>query len=277
MVAEVGRLSLDEYLLEASLSARKHIVVEGPTDRRFFDGWLLDVGAVGSVSVTAVEYLDVNDAEVLRRKLPLGNRARVLVVAAKASDEGVDLRCVADRDCGHDVETYTYETLRWTDYPALESYAVSVETLDRANLLGFAGRLPEGGQLLEALAHALREMFAVRVQHQHLPRPKFEAGLPVKGLLGLKSFDVRAVVSPALGKHVAEYARSKSSEPRDYAYGHDVAELLYAAFGNTLKNQLGLSKIEAVEAVLLSATQLVGSFRVEPLFSGLEEWIGDSS
>jgi hypothetical protein len=58
-----------------------------------------------------------------------------------------------------------------------------------------------------------------------------------------------------------------------YAYGHDIGELLLAAYGNQLKNKAGLGGIEPVEGALRSAIQAAGSYVGEPLFVKLRAWI----
>lgn len=179
MSAETApRQRLNEYFLEIKLTNRKHIVVEGRTDQRFFRVWLDGLRDIeAQVAVTAVESLEVPTADLFAIGLADSNRSRVIVVAAKASESGANLRCIADRDCGHDVVNHIYDTLLWTDYPAIESYAVEARTLDIANQLSFGGHLPSADQLLGPLSFALSELFAVRCHHQHLPKPNHKSGL----------------------------------------------------------------------------------------------------
>lgn len=268
------RQKLSEYFLEIRLTKAKHIVVEGRTDQNFIQAWLDDLGEAASrAAVVTVDSLEVPTTDVLAHGLTDGNRGRVIVVAAKASEGGIDLRCVADRDCGHDVATHNYETLLWTDYPAMESYAVDARTLDKANLLSFGGHLPSAGQLLGQLAFALSELFAVRRQHQFLPNPDYKAGLRDRRAT-LDQFDVAAAVSVEVRPLVAGYERPSGKDPREFAYGHDIGELLLAAYGNELRNRAGLMGLKAVEGALRSAIQAAGTYVDERLFVLLREWIG---
>lgn len=272
-MTDLPRMRLDELLLEARLTSKRHIVVEGPSDDRFFRAWATEIDGGEHVVVTSVERIDVPQETIDALGLNDGNRARVVVIACHADQSSVDLRCVADRDCGHNVADHEYPTLMWTDYPALESYAVDASVLDRANLLSFSEKLPPASELLPGLAFALRELFAVRSQNEHLPKPKYDAGFRHKSR-SLTSFDVTAAVDATIRSAAATYARPEATDdPRTYAYGHDIAELLLAAYGNALKNKAGLGGREAVENALRSALQAVGSYKDEPLFNSLARWV----
>jgi hypothetical protein len=270
---DLPRIKLDELLLEVSLTSRRHIVVEGASDDRFFRAWAMDMAGGERVVVTSVERIDVPAQWLIDIGLNDGNRARLVFIARRAHEASIDLRCIADRDCGHHVEKHRYATLAWTDFPALESYAVEESVLDRANLLSFAEKLPPASELLPSLAFALGELYAVRSRNEHLPKPKYQAGFKNKDR-SLTSFDVAAAVDVTVRTHVPSYTRPSSSEdPRAYSYGHDVAELLLAAYGNTLKNHAGLSGRDAVEGALRSAIQAVGTYKDEPMFKGLARWV----
>jgi hypothetical protein len=273
MATAPPRQRLTEYFLEVELTARKHVVVEGRSDERFLRAWLRGLPGCPSVTITPVENLDIPPDVLVDSGLTDGNRSRVLVVGARAADRGVPVRCVADRDCGQNVEEFDFETVVWTDYPAIESYVVSEHVLDTANLLSFGERLPGAEVLIRGLAFALRELYAVRTHHPHLPRPNYSAGLD-RRTPQLECFDVTAVVPTPLRPEIPKYQRPDAkSDPRTYAYGHDVAELLLAAFANALKNQAGLRTLEAVENALRSAIQAEGSYRDEALFRRLLAWL----
>ena len=267
------RQRLAEYFLEVELTARKHIVVEGRSDERFFRAWLQDVPDCPAVTITPVENLEVSPGDLAESGLADGNRGRALAVAVRAATRGTVLRCVVDLDCGQNVDEYKCPTVVWTDFPAIESYAVKEEVLEKANLLSFGGRLPSGKALLPALSFALREIFAVRLRHPNLAKPNYSAGLN-KQQPKLENFNVSAAVPASVRSNVVEYPRPDAeADPRTYAYGHDVAELLLAAFANALKNQAGLRTLEAVEGALRSAIQAEGSYVEEGLFQQLRTWI----
>ncbi|MCC9144117.1 MULTISPECIES: hypothetical protein [unclassified Arthrobacter] len=179
---------------------------------------------------------------------------------------------MADRDTGYGIEEHQYATLLWTDYPSLESYAADIPTLERANLLSFAGRLPPAREVFEGLRHALRELYAVRAKHPHLKQPNYDAGFPKKGK-DLSKFEVAKTVDPSIASACAKYDRSSEEDVRRYAYGHDIAALLLAVYGKELKKNAGLHTPDAVEGALKSAVQAVGSYKSEPLFVRLADWL----
>jgi hypothetical protein len=264
------RQQLKELFKEIRLTGQKHIIVEGRADAHFIRAWIQNSHGRTDVVVTPVEYLEVSDSVIFTLNLLDSNRSRVIVVALEAAEKRVNLRCVAHRDCGHGVAEHQYETLLWTDYPAMESYAVDEQNLNTANLLNFGAQLPDANELLAPISFALRELYAVRCHHQDLERPKYEAGL---GTRSLAEFDVTATVHVSIRPHVEGYSRPDFVDPRGYGYGHDIGELLLEAFGNALKNRSGLRTLAAVEAALRSAIQVTGRYESEPLFVQLQEWI----
>ncbi|MBN8423114.1 hypothetical protein JF531_01090 [Microbacterium esteraromaticum] len=271
-MTEIPRLRLEELLIEAELTNKRHIIVEGPTDKLFVEGWSMDVSAADLVIVTDVESIEIDPGLLYMAGLNDGNRSRVLVVARHAATQGIDIRCIADRDCGHGVDEHSCDALLWTDYPSLESYAVDVATLDRANVLGFAGKLPAAADYLPGLTFALRETYCVRVHNEHLPSPDFESGFASQAR-DFFDFRVEESVAHDLRADIATYERPAGDDGRQFAYGHDIAGLMLAVYANVLKNQAGLRTREAVENVLRGAIQVVGSYRSEGLFSALEQWV----
>lgn len=267
--SERPRQKIKEYLLEASLSRKKHVVVEGPTDLHFFATWSQEIA--NPVTVVEVGSIHVDDELIISHGLAVGNRSRVICLAVAAAEQKSDIRCVADRDCGHHADEFNIETLAWTDYPALESYALSVEILDIANQLGLSRKLPEADEYYEELCFALGEIFAVRKMHPHLPRPNYSLGLK-KGATSLNDFEVTKFVDGPDRAKIKDYPRSQDPDPRTYAYGHDLAALLMLKFGNKIKNQAGIQKVEALEGILRLAILAARTYRQEFLFTELESW-----
>ncbi|QZQ55577.1 hypothetical protein KZI27_01525 [Curtobacterium sp. TC1] len=265
------RLSLDELFLEVSLTNQKHLVVEGRTDERFLRAWLRAAADSHPVAVTPVENLEVDAFELASHGLSDGARGRVLIVALHAHEQGIDIRCVADRDTGSSVAAHSYDTLLWTDYPAIESYALHAETLDLANLLSFNEQLPSGAELVDSLTDPLRELFAIRSMHPNLQRPNY--GAAFKGGGSLRQFDSSKVVPPEIQAVMSAYPRPEDADSRLFAYGHDIGELLLGAYGGKLKNKAGLANLGAVEAALRSALLLSGYIATEPLFLKLSVWV----
>jgi hypothetical protein len=270
------RILADELLLEIQLTSIKHIVVEGVTDQRFIQAWISHSIEDATVTVTPIDSIEVDDQDVITLGLNLGNRSRVISLAQKASliEGEVNITCVADRDTGSDIDNHNYPNLVWTDYPALESYCLEPETLHIANLLSFAEQLPDGAALLSALSEPLRELFAVRLANAHLPSPNYSAALgPSRSL---SAFKVELALAPHVRPLVASYPRPQDDDPRRFGYGHDIAQLLMAAFGGVLRNKAHLGDVGAVESALKSAMLAHGTFQEESMFTHLRAWMTTS-
>jgi len=223
--------------------------------------------------VTSVEALELPAGAVYEMGLNEGNRSDVMYVAMRASQLAIDVRCVIDYDCGQYLDEHEYAALRWTDFPAIESYALEEETLNRANLVNFREVLPSAAELMPGLTFALSELYAVRLKHLNLPEPRYSAGLS-RQKPSLSEFDVEATVDVGIRPLIAEYPRpGKQDDPRSYAYGHDIAALLLATYGNKLKNTAGLLHRDAVEGALVSAMLAIGTYKTEHLFEGLTAWV----
>lgn len=262
--------TLNELLLEAQLTRQKYLVVEGPSDAGFFRTWLRSVVS-GNIIVTSVEEIDVPTAEVISLGLNDGNRSRVIVVSRRALGRPCNLMCVADRDVGQDVDAHSQETLIWTDFPGLESYTFTLETLQVICDVHTGGRLPAAAELHEGLRQILCELFAVRAQHNHLPKPNYRAGFTTKPPR-MDAFDVALTVDPRIRADIAAYPRPMAADPREYAYGHDIAEVMYVLFANELKNSAGLSSPRALEAALATAGFVGGAYEGSRLFDSLRAW-----
>lgn len=263
-------MTIPELFLEWRLTGVRSLVVEGPTDARFFKTWLEGKAQEHNLIVRCVDSLDVTADSLEKIGLNDGNRSRVIFVAKEAHRQDVDLRCIADRDCGHDLTCHQYPTLLWTDFPALESYAVESQTLDVANRMNFGEKLPPASELLPGLSFTLRELFCARVQQPHLTNPKIKAGLRGKSL---EEFSLKDALGPADAWNADSWPRPDASgDPRHYAYGHDIAAILLTAFANQLKNSAGLSTTEAIEGALRGAMLIVGTFEKESLFQEVLTW-----
>lgn len=265
-----------EIVAEAKLTEARFMIVEGPTDQRFFEVWCKQLGVNCQVRVMAVERVEVDAAELYRRGLSEGNRGRVIALAHLLDDSADRVVCIADMDVGQELAGNESEYLKLTDYPALESYCLESSTLEHANKILFAGKLPEPDVLLPSISFALRELFAIRLMHPDLDQPNFDRGLAASAN-DLSGFDVKAAVAPHVAAKCSAYRRPNDADPRNYAYGHDIGSLLFSAFKNQLKNGAGLLTVEAVEASLRSAMLATGDFVDESLFVYLRGWLAKSS
>lgn len=239
---------LHELLKEAELTGASYLVVEGPTDKAFYREWVGRAGA-GQVSrrlvVEAVDAIDLGETSAIELELPTGARSSVILVAVEASKKTVNIRCIADRDCGHRVNDFQIEELWWTDYPALESYLFDGPTLDTINRMVLGDRLPDGTQLVAALSPVLLELYTVRLYNESLRAPDVSKGYGKSK--NPADFDVKRAVAPEVAVVAHTYLRPTGEDPRSYAYGHDIADVLLHQYANEIRNQAKIPHREALE------------------------------
>lgn len=265
---------LRELLKEAELTATSYLIVEGRTDRSFYKEWLRQAGKgqeLRPLVVEAVDAIDLGETSDVELQLPKGARSSVILIALAASKKPVDIRCIADRDCGHHVDKVQVEELWWTDFPALESYLFESDTLDTVNRMAFGERLPDGAKLVATLAPVLRELYTVRLHNESLRAPDISKGYgksknPV-------DFDVRKAVAPEVAAVAHTYTRPSEGDPRSYAYGHDIADLLLHQFGNEIKNQAKIPHREALEAHFRWCLLVSKTFDSSVLAAKLSSWL----
>lgn len=272
------RLNVDDIRREVSLTRSKYLIVEGNADRRFFTEWVRTIGvrwmpSYSEPHIICIGDIDVPDGVLIREGVALGNRGRILCLSNELNDFANKLRCVVDVDCGEHRDEFSSPVLMWTDFPALESYAFNPHVLDTLNRNMLSERLPEGDMLISLLREALRDLYVVRHQNPSLARPLVSKGV-IKRDGDYAGFDVRKTVPPNVAVKVGEYDSPAYSDVREVVYGHDLAALLMAVFGNLIKNQCGLRDEEALENGLRMAILVEGSFARMPLFSGLADWMG---
>ncbi|WP_291380178.1 hypothetical protein [Demequina sp.] len=260
-----------ELIREAQLTRSKVMVVEGHDDKRFFEEWLQTVLPTGRVTIVPVDFVDVDPQEVIRRGLNEGCRSSVIVLAHLAQAHVAEILCVADRDTGAHCDEFAVASLRFTDFPALESYCLDQVTLNTVRNVALREKIPPVADFMPGLEFALRELFAVRCMHPNLPKPNYAKGISKQGT-GLMGFDVAAAMEPGMSALCASYERTTSTDSRSYAYGHDISELLFAQYKNQLKNGCGIARPEALEAVFRIAMLATKSFEEEPFFKSIIEW-----
>lgn len=278
--SESERDTLEEFLKEVALTEDKYIVVEGASDQGTLETLLRALGYSESTGIVPVEKLIFDASLIARIGLGWGNRAKVIAVAVLSRDEDVDLRCIADRDCGAAVEAYDMVQLLWTDFPALESYILRENILDAANSLNFGNRLPGGGELIQALRRPLAELFLIRKGSIKFRNPRHRDGFSDAadaksgdGILALENFDSRvAMPNGSFSDMERDALLNSASDPREYAYGHDIAPLIFHAFFRELQ-KCGISRPVAVENALLSAFHSSRQISAERLFGQLLDWL----
>ncbi|WP_146244690.1 hypothetical protein [Curtobacterium sp. MCPF17_018] len=229
-----------------------------------------------AVSVESVDAIDVESSEVQALGLPSGARSTVMYVASAAHAQNTNIRCVADRDAGHHVERFAIPTLLWTDYPALESYLFFDGGLDLLNQNALGERLPAGSDLVQLMAPVLKQLFLVRVSNEALPSPniaKAVDSVKAKKLANSTWFDLSKAVRPGTpfpSDPIPEPAGPP--DPRAYAYGHDIAELLLSLYGNEIKNGAKVPHQEALELSMRFCLLVGGVLDGTPLGTQLLSW-----
>ncbi|WP_156913903.1 hypothetical protein [Brevibacterium album] len=280
---ESRRLTVEERLLEIRLSRKKHLIVEGNSDQRFYQSWFSMLGRGDDLVVSSVDEIDVSRESIESLGVTVGNRGAVVSFAHAASGSNETpafsskIRCIIDRDLGQELNIECGNFLLVTDFPALESYAMTREVLEAANLLGFCRAIPDIDAAFEGLKYALGALFAVRLQYPHLPRPRYEKGIKASSSRDLREFDVKVSVDASIvdmdETDWTVRSERRGEDCRTFAYGHDISELLLAAYSNRFKNKSGITKIEVIEEAMLSAMMRVGEFESRPLFVAVKSWV----
>lgn len=276
MTNDRPRLLPHELWNEGHLTRRKILVVEGPSDSRFFRAWITQrFSGAGTTPplVVSTEEIDIPADDLIMVGLPDGARSRVILASLSAAKSKANVRCVADLDCGHHIGKADPAVQLWTDYPSLESYAFKSEVLDYLNLMTFEERLPAGASIVTSTVGLLARTYAYRSAMEDAPNPDIAAGITVAG--DPASFDLSAALPRQLGSHAATAQASPSPfrDPREVAYGHDIARALLALYANTFKNQLHIADEKTLERVFLLGVLGEGSFEAEVLFRTLTIWI----
>ena len=274
--------TLDEVATQIDLEGIKIVYVEGDTDQRFYTTWAIkrlnvtktELGRLNKILIQSVSDVDTTTLPDDDNLNSGSNRTKVIRLAKEAHSRNINIRCIADRDVGHDCETLNYPTLLWTDYPALESYAITPQILDSLNSLHLNNSLPESEELIPQLSFALRELFAVRQANKHLPQPKYKKGLEKNSTLD--TFDVsKTVLHETICSIPANRRPSKSDDPRTYSYGHDIAELLMAAYPGKIKNRKNgaIKDVAGLENAMRNCILMYCDN--EGLFVSLHAWFTD--
>lgn len=269
------RILISELMREAQLTKRPNLIVEGQSDKRFFGTWISGFANDRDVAITCVDNIEIPVGELDALGLNDGNRSRVICMASKADLAGCGqlFRCVADRDAGHGVENFNLETLLWTDFPAIESYALEPRVWDYANQISFNGLLPSSEQLWRPLDRALSELFSIRVQVEHLSAPNVGKGFTTKEKR-ISDFDARLTIeSGVLGRIEWRLYSPVDSDIRERAYGHDIANIIFEAYRQKFKRNLHITGVGAIENALKSAMLYTREHENHDLFRLIREWI----
>lgn len=283
MPALAPKRLLSELATEAMVGRYRLLVVEGPSDREFIQTWSDE----GAIRLTAVEVDELDLAGLYPGEGEWGNRDRVRAVSKQLLPDD-EVRCLIDRDLdGRDADES--EPLLLTDFPGLESYCLTTETVRRLTNLVQRNEAslgsPEDRRLttvreMNRLANELADwfipLFCLRSEHRirsldmEFPkdlrkyRSKGEDGPDLEKLrlaLGLQNFEI-------------EFSGLRSDfrieDLRPYAYGHDVARVLFTIWPD-IRQRTGIKDPKQLERTMLSLVSCE-SIGTSNLFVYLKAW-----
>lgn len=267
----IERKTLKEFRHELNLSADRHVIVEGHSDRSFYTAWLDAHDCLDGVSVQAVGSIEVENDLLRELGLPDAERSRVIALAGENEGYHKKLLCIADRDTGVGVNRFQYRTLAWTDYPALESYVMHPKLFRVAHQACLQGRIKGAEALYKELSVALQVLWRVRAERPYLEEPNYKKGVKSGG--GLMGFDVYAAIGESSEEGCNDIGETAVEDVRKYAYGHDIASLLFAAYTSEMKNKLNFSSESSLERSLRASVLSMPELANEGLFVRLREWV----
>lgn len=268
------RKTLKEFRHELNLSRDRHLIVEGNSDRVFYTAWLEAHGCSMGVAVQVVGAIEVDEGSVRSLGLPDAERSRVIALAEASEGYSEKLLCIVDRDTGVGTDRFQYASLAWTDFPALESYVMHPKIFRLVHALFLQGKVGEVELLYQELATALYSLWRIRKQFPSMPAPNYKKGL--KAGCGLAGFDAAAAVDKSFTPSEHQSESELPHDIRPFAYGHDIAKLLFAAHAGMLKNKLQFPSESALERAFCGLFIGAQEISVEPLFVRLRQWATNS-
>lgn len=262
------------FVLER-LGCTHFLLVEGYADRAFYR-WLLDWRRESPLSVHAIDEVEIPAAWLTPEADFSNNRTLVALAAPRIAQEreGVSVLGVIDADCGVPAEWAADPSIAVTDFPSIESYCFTPETLQKFVVLTLdLGEQIDGESLRDELAPVLAGLFEVRSQTGGL-------GATVEHVL---TFDNAAWIAhfrsePArAAERVRMYGEAVvPPDPRDACYGHDLAAVLMVRFVARIKNRAGLRSVEDLERSLLAHLER-SEILQHPLADRLLRWISEAA
>lgn len=280
MTQKIPRWEIEELILEYIVTKKtKILVVEGNHDRDFFERWaLLSKVDEKKFRIETIDNVNVPDDLLIQYQLCSGARSRVLmgaIVADKIQDGRQGIRFIADRDMGQDLEKFVSSPcLLVTDYPAIESYGLSLDVLNWFNRHQCGNKLPINSQIYDDLCGVLCQLYELRKDDPHREGPKYEKGVPrkkqqrksqrrslIKDFNSAKAFGYLSSADTTIDHSI-------SGDPREFAYGHDIIGVLYSVYNEEFK-KLHYVKKEKAEKDFRDAILDVGVHKNEKLFHAL--------
>lgn len=269
---DIPRITASELIRETIFTNSKIIIVEGQTDKSTYSYWLrrqakanqqIDVENIHFVQAEWISELDSEEEDFQFSKRTRDTyvndskarcRGKVVAAARVASELDQNNVCgIVDQDLGvGDLPPNVF----YTDYPALESYALHPEVLDDLNERFFKEELPPGNEIVPQMADILAQLFVIRRLN---PGMKYERLRIAQGFEDEKSASSSGVqkirnfsLLLAVGEDDWEIPDDDSvvsagQDYRYYAYGHDVAQVLFYGFSDIFnKLRIRLNHVEAL-------------------------------
>lgn len=280
------RVTLKELACEAELTNTRFLIVEGESDFRFFDIWVNTHELDQTIQVQNVSFVDVSGELLRLYDLNESNRNRVAVAINEISDKSWSkddnyyFAGVIDRDLGNMPIKPSPQNLFVTDFPALESYVLQEAIYDGLNHLQFQNKLPPSEELFPKLFPVLYTLYYYRKRFPNWSGSdiKIHTGLKNKhvhkGIDKLAAFRYEDALADFAGIsgsfEVPDYT---ASNLREFAYGHDIGQILTKAFTKEFASA-GFRSIEphALEGAFYQSL-LAMDLTVFPFFCSLYNWL----
>jgi hypothetical protein len=273
-----------ELETEALIGRYYILVAEGMADARYLGKWFEGLG--WNVSAIALTELDL--AGVVFSPSAFGSNRRKVAELAHNSETASRVRFLIDRDLGVEDDIQLANSLLVTDFPSLETYALSERVLTalliHLNRATYGSTRPEARRrelaaavqaLVATLARFLAPLYRLRLAHAQLSDPpEFVTDLRKFRRPSADGLDITKICA-AVGLRAPDEEESDLSatscvEVRPVAYGHDIARVIWAIWPD-LRSRDGILNSDQVEALLLSLVA-ADDLLEYPLFQTLRAW-----
>ncbi|MDK8625689.1 hypothetical protein [Corynebacterium appendicis] len=283
---QIPQVTPSELIRESLLTHNRFVVVEGESDRGVYRFWLgrqaqedARINLQNIKVIPAERIIDVQD-EAAESGVPSlgGCRGTVITTARIAWEQGSEGICgIVDLDFGLDE---VFPNLLHTDYPALESYVFEADVLNQLNERHLKDQLPDGEVIVSAMAPVLSSLFHLKKANPQKPHLscRIDRGFPAvsssgngDGLSRLNNFSIERTVEGDSWVIPDDLEFASSSDPRTFAYGHDIARVLVGAFSDELKGAK-FKKVEQIESLLIDRLRDWSGIEREPLYVKLGQF-----
>ncbi|MEU1288282.1 hypothetical protein [Kitasatospora sp. NPDC005856] len=284
----------------------RDIIVEGRTDKRFFDWFTSEEKTDGLVRSYAVsDRVYITDAELMSKGLLTGERSRVLYLSEFLAAERVNSRSVnlvIDSDL-HSIgldACPNYDHLLRTDFSSIEVYALSEQTVNKLLRIGLGA--PEevtAAHLIESIQPPLVALFIVRACLR-----ESKTGAPIPGKAAEKIYAGRgniaaaveeifrlaldkvpktqreAITKESLMREFRSLEQMTAGDARNFINGHDISELIVQYMKHRCKSVFNGESRRSFQAPPVMEVLMMGhvdraSLKDYPLFATLCRWLAN--